>query len=266
MNDQFEEVRKYCEVNENITLALIFGSTVREMAGEDSDLDIAIYLKDASRDEEVWTAIGALVNKTIDLIVLNDAPATLVSNILKTGLPIVIKDRKLYWDLYLGKTLEAEDFNEFTESFWQIYRRSASLAPEDNTRLIATVQFLESEFQEIEGFKGLSYKEYYEEKSKRRNVERWAENVVNATIDIAKIILASERKEIPKTYEKALVNFGIVAGLNEEKAVKLSSFARLRNILAHHYLDITFDRIKGFIKDAPPIYAAVFDFLHEKLD
>ena len=61
------------------------------------------------------------------LVVLNSAPATLVSNIAKTGIPMAIKDRGLYWDEYLAKSLEAEDFAEFVQSFWKIYVRSKSL-------------------------------------------------------------------------------------------------------------------------------------------
>ena len=265
MDDKLAQLKKYCDSNHNIQLAFVFGSSVRGRAGEDSDLDVGVHLRDAGKDEEIWTDVSRLVEQEVDLVVLNDAPATLVSNILKTGLPLVIKDRNLYWSLYLGKTLEAEDFAEFTESYWKIYQRSRSFAPEDKTRLIERVQFLESEFREITEFETLRYAEYLEEKVKRRNIERWVENVVNATVDIAKIILASEKKEVPKTYEQALLNFGLLTGLDERMAVRLSSFARLRNILAHQYLDITFDRIKNFMKDSPPVYSVLLGFLHTRI-
>jgi uncharacterized protein YutE (UPF0331/DUF86 family) len=205
------------------------------------------------------------VEKDVDLVDLDEAPATLVSNVLKTGIPLVIKDRAAYWSLMLDKTLEAEDFCEFSQDFRRIYRRSSSLAPEDRTRLIERVQFLQSEFQEIEGFKGLTYREYLEDKLKRRNIERWAENVVNATIDIAKIVLASEKKEAPKTYEQPLLNFGLLSGLDENGAVRLSSFARLRNILARQYLDVTYEKIKSFVQESPPVYEVVLGFLQTRV-
>ncbi|MBC7190423.1 DUF86 domain-containing protein, partial [Candidatus Aerophobetes bacterium] len=106
-------------------------------------------------------------------------------------------------------------------------------------------------------------KEYQKDKVKRRNIERWAENVINATIDISKIILASEKKEMPRTYQESLLKFGLFIGLEEEEAEKFSSFARLRNILAHEYLDILYKTIKEFIKDSRPIYEKVFKFLSE---
>jgi len=259
--DGLENSREYFQKKENVVLAFIFGSSAKGIAGEDSDLDIGVYLKDKKEEDEIWREISKIAGKEVDLVVLNDAPASLISNVLKTGIPLVVKDRNLFLDIYLTKTLEAEDFSEFVESYWKIYRRGGSLAPEDKTRLIGRVQFLESEFQEIDNFKDLTLGEYQKDKVKRRNVERWTENIINATIDIAKIILASEKKEIPKTYEESLLKFGLFVGLEDEEVEKLSTFARLRNILAHEYLDILYKRIKNFITDSQPIYHKIFNFL-----
>jgi uncharacterized protein YutE (UPF0331/DUF86 family)/predicted nucleotidyltransferase len=264
-NHTFEDLKRYCEADQSIVLAFIFGSWVKGLAGEDSDIDFGVYLKDPAREDEIWMDLSRILEKEIDFIVLNDAPATLVSNVLKTGIPVAIKDRKLYLDLYLTTTLEAEDFSQFTQEYWKIYERSKSLPPEDKTRLIERMQFLESEFQEIENFKDLTHEEYVREKIRRRNIERWAENVINATIDIAKIILASEKKEIPKTYEQALLRFGMLAGLDQERAIDLASFARLRNILAHQYLDVAYLKIMALVREAPPLYAVVFNFLRKKI-
>lgn len=259
--DKLEKSRKYFQDKENVVLAFIFGSSAKGIAGEDSDLDIGVYLKDKKEEDEIWREISKVTGKEVDLVVLNDAPASLISNVLKTGIPLVVKDRNLFWDIYLTKTLEAEDFSEFVESYWKIYQRSGSLAPEDKTRLIERIQFLESEFQEIDSFKDLTLGEYQKDKVKRRNIERWTENIINATIDIAKIILASEKKEILKTYEESLLKFGLFAGLEDEEAEKISTFTRLRDILAHEYLDILYKRIKNFITDSQPIYDKIFNFL-----
>lgn len=255
------ELKEYLENEENIVLAFIFGSGAKGSDREDSDLDIGVYLRDRNEEDRIWMRISEITRKEIDLILLNDAPATLISNIFKTGVPIVIKDRKLYWDTYLTKTLEAEDFHEFVEDYWKIYSASQSLIPEEKVRLIERIQFLRSEFEEIEEFKKLSFQEYRGDKVKRRNIERWAENIMNATINIAKIVLASEKKEMPKTYEEALLSFGLLIGLKEKEAEKLSIFARLRNILAHEYLNIVYDRIKNFVMESPPIYKGIFSFL-----
>ena len=261
MNEKIEKLKGYFEEKENVLLAFIFGSSARGVEGEDSDLDIGVYLKNRTEEDEIWREISKIVEREVDLVVLNDAPATLVSNAFKTGIPFVIKDRKLYWNLYLAKSLEAEDFLEFAESYWRIYSRSASLIPEDKVRLLERIQFLESEYQEMGEFNALTFEEYRQDKAKRRNIERWTENVINATIDIAKIVLAAEKREMPRTYEQALSDFGIFIGLEVKETGELSTFARLRNILAHEYLDVTYERIKKFIVASPSIYEKMFKFL-----
>ncbi|MEW5766136.1 MAG: HepT-like ribonuclease domain-containing protein [bacterium] len=263
--DKLERLEKYFKENENVALSFIFGSSVKGFAGEDSDVDIGVYLRDIKEEDKIWSEICKIMEKEIDLVLLNNVPPTLISNVFKTGIPLVIKDRYLYLDTYLTATLEAEDFYEFVRDYWRIYSRSSSLIPEDKVRLMERIQFLESEFQEIKGFESLTFREYQEDKVKRRNIERWTENIVNATIDIAKIILASEKKEIPKTYEQSLSNFGFFMGFKEEEAKKLSSFARLRNILAHEYLDIIYDRIKDFIREARILFPKILDFLSRYL-
>lgn len=254
-------LKRYCHKEENIILAFIFGSAARGFECPNSDLDIGVYLKDKNVEDRVWREISKITNQDVDLILLNNAPATLLSNIFKTGILLTKKDKRLYWDLYLRQTLEAEDFYEFIRDYWKIYLRSSSLISEDKVRLIERLQFLKSEFQEIEEFRKQTFKEYSEDKTKRRNLERWTENIINATIDIAKIILASSKKEIPRSYEYALFNFGVLIGLEEEQAQKFSTFARLRNILAHEYLDIIYDKVREFINDSSLIYEKVFDFL-----
>ncbi|HGE71610.1 TPA: hypothetical protein ENX78_12285, partial [Candidatus Poribacteria bacterium] len=59
-------------------------------------------------------------------------------------------------------------------------------------RLIRHLTFLREELEDYESFKNLSKEGYNQERDKRRNVERWIENIINSSIDIAKTILSSE--------------------------------------------------------------------------
>ena len=70
---------------------------------------------------------------------------------------------------------------------------------------------------------------------------------------------------MPKTYQQALLKFGLFAGLKEKEAEELSAFARLRNILAHEYLEVTYGSIKKFIDVSPAIYQKIFNFLSQYL-
>lgn len=261
MSESVEGLKEYFEQQSSVLLAFVFGSAAAGFAGEDSDFDVAVYLKDMDKEIKIWRDISRIVKKEIDLVQLNDAPATLVSNVLKTGIPLTIKDRNLYWQLYLNASSEAEDFANFAKEYWDVYRRSCSLIPEDKARLLERVQFLKIEVQDICEFEKLTFNEYKDDRTKRRNIERWVENICNATLDIAKIILASEKKQMPRTYEQALTDFGCLVGLSEKEVEVFANFARLRNILAHEYLEILYERIQDFIKKSPSLYEKVFTFL-----
>ncbi|MEW6095846.1 MAG: HepT-like ribonuclease domain-containing protein [bacterium] len=256
-------LKKYLEKEPQISLSFLFGSLAKGFIKEESDFDLAIYLQNPDEEERIWFEITRIIKRELDLVYLNGAPASLVSNIFKTGIPLVIKDKSLYLELYLKKTLEAEDFFEWTKDYYRIYKNARSLIPEEKTRLLQRMQFLETEYKEIDNFSRYNFKEYQQDKFKRRNIERWVENILNATIDISKIILASAKRQMPKTYEEALFDFGIFIGLEEEVAQKFAKFGNLRNILAHEYLDLIYNKIQNFIQEAPLVYTRLFSFLKE---
>jgi len=121
---------------------------------------------------------------------------------------------------------------------------------QDRERLIKHLDFLREELQDFQKFRGFERKIYLDDRDARRNVERWVENLVNCSIDIGKIILATEKKAIPETYREVLFNLGSLPGFSEFFGEELSHWAKLRNILAHEYLDIRWTNIREFIDKA----------------
>ena len=128
------------------------------------------------------------------------------------------------------------------------------LLPEDRERLIRYVDFMESELSDFPKFLKIDWKAYLEDKDLRRNLERWIENLVNCSIDIAKVILVAEDKRIPLTYKEILKELGATQYFDEEFGENLSQWSILRNILAHEYLDIRWNSIKKFVQSSEPIY------------
>jgi predicted nucleotidyltransferase len=108
-------------------LAFLFGSLPVGREMKESDVDIAIYLKEKQKRARIHLELCRILEREVDLIDLEEAPASLVSNVFKTGIPLSIKDEKLYWELYLKMSNEAEDFFEFVEDFWKIKQRAKSL-------------------------------------------------------------------------------------------------------------------------------------------
>ena len=240
-----------------VLLAFLFGSAATNRRTHESDIDIGVFLQDSAEEDRIWRALTRHLQAEVDLVRLDQAPASLVSAILKQGLPLVIRDRGLYLDLMLDQTMEAEDFAEFARDFHAIARRSASLSPEDETRVLERIQFLDGEMTELEHFRSITADQYENDKATKRNLERWAENIINATIDIAKLVLAAEHRPMPRTYQQALESLALLAGVEAEQAQQFASHARLRNLLAHEYLAILYERIGSFIKDFPPVRAKI---------
>lgn len=125
----------------------------------------------------------------------------------------------------------------------------AQMRKEERERLIRLLDFLESEVDDYPLFSELTWEAYQKDKEKRRNVERWIENIVMASIDIAKILLASDNRPIPESY-----HIGLIGDFNEEFGKKLSGWAGLRNIVVHEYLDVRWKNIKEFIRESEPVF------------
>lgn len=89
---------------------------------------------------------------------------------------------------------------------------------------------------------------------KRRNVERWVENIINSSIDVSKVILTIEGKNIPDSYKEIVLSLSLIKGLKFNTAEQLSRWVRLSNIISHEYLDIRWSSIQKFISETKPLY------------
>jgi uncharacterized protein YutE (UPF0331/DUF86 family) len=115
------------------------------------------------------------------------------------------------------------------------------------TSIIKRIDSIETELKDLDEYKILDFNTYTRDRKVRRDVERIIENIVNATIDIGKIILAGEDIELPDTYREIFIKLGDSGLIDTRLAGCLSDLARLRNILAHQYLDIKWAMINDFI-------------------
>ncbi len=270
-----DELFAYFYTRDEIMSAFLFGSVVKDNAGFDSDIDIAVYFFPLSNrldleddvvfndEETIWNSLEKITGREVDLIVLNRASSTICASVYLEGIPIIIKDQFLYGQHFNITTDLAEEYRYFSEDYIAIKARSRSLSPIDRSRLLNIVDFLETELEDTHLFDNLSKKSYLEDPTMRRNAERWIENLVNASIDIAKIIVASKRQPVPQTYREILLRLDTVDTIEDSTAIALSGFSRLRNILAHEYLDIRYPQIKEFIEDAPPEYEKLIESVRE---
>lgn len=269
------ELTDYFTTRDDVVMAFLFGSQARETQNDESDVDIAVYFRptggghgapphgaaleieantEYAGERGVWRRVEEIAGAEVDLVVLNRAPTALAASVFFDGIPVVVTDQALYWRYFLTVTNDAEEFDRFAEDFAQVKARSRSLSPTDRTRLLRSLDFLEEELADIGEFQDAGKQEYVRDRGFRRNVERWVENLVNATIDIAKTVLASKRGRMPRTYRETVEALGAVDAFDPKVCDELAEFTRLRNMLAHEYLDLRFSRIRAFIDEAPALY------------
>ena len=204
----------------------------------------------------MWSdLVDILETDNVDFVVLNRARPDLVYSVLKSGIPLTMKDRKLYFDLLCKTSYEAMDWWDFVFDFWKIGEKSKSVSSEAKSRIIERLKFLEREFGELEEIKKFAWEDYRENSFKRKIIERWVENLVIPAIDIAQIILASEKREIPESYKDTLKLFWAIYINGDEKiAEEFSEFTKMRNIVAYEYLDVKWKQIQNFIRKTEKLY------------
>lgn len=72
----------------------------------------------------IWSEITTIIQKEVDLVVLNSARSMLTFHILRQGIPIAINDYSLYLRLLIRSGHEAIDFYDFIFEFYKIKQRS----------------------------------------------------------------------------------------------------------------------------------------------
>jgi len=116
-NTVLETLKKVCEEDENVKMAFVFGSFAKGGDIPESDVDVAVYLKDPDKHHEVWRKIDSVVARDTDLVVLNIARPTIAWAALR-GVPLVIKDHKFHLEYMLRVSSEAEDCYEYALDFF----------------------------------------------------------------------------------------------------------------------------------------------------
>lgn len=262
-----KRLREYFERRDEVVMAFLFGSQAKGITHSASDWDIAAYFKpkeyleleteeEYPGDSKIWSdLVDVLQTNDVDFVVLNRAAPSLVYSVLSAGIPLIIRDRKMYLDILCKTSYEAMDWWQFVFDFWKIRERSASLSPEDKKDLIKYITFLEEEIKDREEIRKITRDDYFDDRFKRRVIERWIENLVMSVLDIAKIIFASDKKTLPQSYKDTLRLFaGLYMKIDESQAEKFAEFAELRNIVVHEYLDLRWKKIKTFIEESETFY------------
>ena len=132
MEDRILEVLKdYFVRRDDVAFAFLFGSSAQGKIRRDGDIDVAVYFQPEKGVE--WENINKryagenrialdserLLEKEIDLVVLNRARVIVADEAIRKGKPIVIKERGLFLDFLCLITDEAEQMRDWIETSYQ---------------------------------------------------------------------------------------------------------------------------------------------------
>ena len=265
LEGKMQQLKRYFDRNKAVELAFLFGSRSKGSANVHSDWDIGVYLtphefaeietsSTYEKEVSIWSdLVEILGTDNIDVVVLNRAAPKVVYSALREGIPLKKTNLKLYFRLLNKTSYEAMDFWQTVSQYRYIFENAQSLTLEAKSELEQVLVFLQSQLTDLPQFQAYTFEDYANNRDKQRNLERWVENIVMASLDIAKVVLASEKRQIPQTYKEILSTF--VAGYGEKELVdEFGRFAELRNIVAHEYLDIRWSRIEKFIQRGEVLY------------
>jgi uncharacterized protein YutE (UPF0331/DUF86 family) len=137
----------------------------------------------------------------------------------------------------------------------------------DKSKIIPYADYLEKELQFLSGYeREVDWKVYQSQRSKRMEMERWVESLINATLDISKMLLTIRGEEIPETSREVLFRMGSHVYSEEKEAETFSELARIRNTLAHRYLDMKWEDIRRFLHIVPQLYPLFLDFIKQEIE
>ena len=115
-------------------------------------------------------------------------------------------------------------------------------------KLIRLTAFLGDELEDFPRYRGIDARLYRVDRFKRRELERWIETMITACVDLAKAILVLEGRALPYRYAALIMALEGVRGFSSPTLERVSRWVRLRNLLAHEYLDLRWEGIKGFLQ------------------
>ncbi len=140
------------------------------------------------------------------------------------------------------------------------------LLKKDRTKFIPYIEYMESELKFLPEYeRKVDWKVYQHERNKRLEIERWVECLINATLDLSKMFLSFRGEGIPETSREVLYKIASFVFEKESDAEAFSQLAKIRNTLAHRYLDIRWQDIKIFIKLSPKLYPEFMEHIKTKI-
>ncbi len=118
-----DALRQVLEADSRVAYALVFGSVARGTSHPGSDVDVAIGL--AGRQPLTSAEVGEIISRlevatagrSVDLVLLDEAPPPLAYRVFRDGKAIVVRDPAAFADRKTRAVLEYLDWKPIEEIF-----------------------------------------------------------------------------------------------------------------------------------------------------
>jgi len=122
MSPQVPEIGPVLDADPRIAYGLVFGSTARGQPRIDSDLDVAVGFHAGAVIDAL--AVGRLVSdlerasgRTVDLVLLHEAPPALAYRVFRDGVVVFVRDRPALVERRVRAVLDYLDYRPFEAAF-----------------------------------------------------------------------------------------------------------------------------------------------------
>lgn len=131
LSEMLRVLREYFDERKEIAFAFLFGSAAKGRVRTEGDIDIAVYFWpeedmeweafDRTWEEErkIGLDLERLLQKEVDLVILNRARAVVADEIVRKGTPIIVRDRGILLDFLCIVSDEAEYMRDLLENCYK---------------------------------------------------------------------------------------------------------------------------------------------------
>ena len=107
------ELKRFLDGEDDLVLALVFGSVATGRARPGSDLDIAVAglaPMGSERLADLALGVSRLAGREVDILDLREAHGTILERILAEGVPVLMKSRQTWEEILRRHVFEEADF------------------------------------------------------------------------------------------------------------------------------------------------------------
>ena len=240
-----------------VVAAYLFGSAARGETTSLSDVDIAVYLDEPSRESRVAAYLGlrrrlalALGNGPVDLVLLDDAPPALAGRIIAGDLVYSADERER---IRLETTIlsQYQDLLPALKQYDRLLhaRALAGLFGKRSPAMIDTqsvndrLAFIQATLQQLRSRQPLTLETLKNDPDKRGATLYELQTCIEAMSDIANHIIAATGLRKPQERGEAFTILAEAGILPQGLAQELVEAVGMRNIVVHGYLNVVLELV-----------------------